>query len=259
MADALCFTSFDKFKSEVAQRTRKALQQQQQSSGPVSAAPVQTYFDSDVALPASESRSRWLNERFSHDISNNSEPRQVEEADDSSSRFKSFRSDASAKDHIPIHERVPERLKHVPKSFTTQNLSESKKAGSIAPLSQRLLQMMPSKARSVVLYANDGQYNKAGVRILLPETMDLLLDLAVQKLDLPSAARLVFRTEDGSVVSNIDDIQDDDSLAFSFKEPFKPLQEAEPKTRPKGSLPVKTNNGESSQLLRASYVDSPMP
>lgn len=243
MADALCFTSFDKFKSEVAQRTRKALQQQQQSSGPVSAPPIQTYFDGDAVSSASDSRSRWLNERFSQDITNNSEIRQVEEADDSS-RFRSFRSDVSTKDHIPIHERVPERLKHVPKSFTAQSVNESKKSVSTAPLSQRLLQMMPSKARSVVLYANDGQYNKAGVRILLPETMDLLLDLAVQKLNLPSAARLVFRTEDGSVVSNIDDIQDDDSLAFSLKEPFKPLQEAEPKTRPKGSLPVKTNNGE---------------
>jgi hypothetical protein len=73
--------------------------------------------------------------------------------------------------------------------------------------------------------------------------MDLLLDAAVQKLDLPSAARIVFRSEDGSSVSNIEDIVDDDSLVFSCKEPFKPLQDPDSKTRSKASIPVKINNG----------------
>ncbi len=109
--------------------------------------------------------------------------------------------------------------------------------------------MMPSKARSVVLFANEGQYNKPGVRILLPETMDLLLDLAVQKLNLQAAARLVFRADDGCPISNMEDVADDDALVFSCKEAFKPQQDAEPKRVVRGALPVKINNGAPAKLL----------
>ena len=225
--EALCFTSFDKFKSEVAQRTRKALQQQQQQSS----IPVQAPNPSGT-----EARAKSQHERVTPDA-----PDSRQEDVDESGRAKSFRSEASSRDPIPLHERVPDRLKHVPKPG--QAGGEIKRTAQVAPISQRLLQMMPSKARSVILYPNDGQYNKPGVRVLLPDTMDLLLDLAVQKLDLPAAARTIFRSEDGSVITNIEDIVDDESLVFSCKEPFKPLQDSEARVRPKTSLPVKTNNG----------------
>ena len=233
MSDALCFTSFDKFKSEVAQRTRKALQQQQQTS--VLTRPPNQPENAD--LPTS-TRPRM---QISSEISNVSDSRQ-EESEESNKLLltKSFRSDGSYREPIPLHERVPDRLKHIPKSLSMQSGGELRKP---APVSQRLLQMMPSKARFCVLYANDGQYNKAGVRVLLPETIDLLLDLAVQKLGLPAAARIIFRAEDGSVVSSVDEILDDENLVFSCKEPFKPQQDAETKSRPKASIPVKSNNG----------------
>ena len=192
MTDALCFTSFDKIKSEVAQRTRRALLQQH-SSGSSSLVYNTVENDESASHSATDPQPRFHNELNSFDISKVSEIRHVEPEDSSGlnklSQSKSLKSDNGLpnREQIPLHERVPERFKHTPKSFSTQPL-ESKKA---APISQRLLQMMPSKARSVVLYANDGQYNKAGVRVLLPETMDLLLDVAVQKLDLPAAARIV--------------------------------------------------------------------
>ena len=239
MSNALNFTSFEKFKSEVAQRTRRALMEQNALGGGLGGAPP---LDSEgVSRRPSYLEGtqpyRW-HDSPSSDLfhSTASEISRQEDTDDFRHRYK---AEGGSSHHIPVYEKVPERLKHVPKS---QSMQESRKLAP-TPLSQRMLQMMPGKARFVTLYANDGQYNKPGTRILLPETIDLLLDVAVQKLNLPAAARLIFRLDDGSTVQHVDEIIDEDYLVISCKEPLKPQVDNEARLRPKTAPPVKTNNG----------------
>ena len=54
-------------------------------------------------------------------------------------------------------------------------------------LHPRLIQLAAAeKQRSITMWANTGQYASQGVRCLLPDTWEQLLDLAAARVDLPA-------------------------------------------------------------------------
>jgi hypothetical protein len=91
---------------------------------------------------------------------------------------------------------VPERFKHTPRTLSQKSFEAeaAKTPGKIAAVSQRLLRLASTeKQRTVSIWPNSGNYSVGGVRCLVPETMEQLLDIAAQKVNLAAAARLVFR------------------------------------------------------------------
>jgi hypothetical protein len=134
---------------------------------------------------------------------------------------------------VSVSERIPERHRP-PKEQRGSNssINKSAAAGSTS-VSKRLLQLAPTKQRTVNIYPNDGQYHKAApVHMVLPENMELLLNTAMKRLDLTTAAWTVYRAVDGSLISNLDEIKDEECIVVAGKESFKPQVDTSRKPRP---------------------------
>jgi hypothetical protein len=213
-SDSLTFASFEKFKSEVALRTKKALMEQRDERAPLGGGEDRVGRSKSIERSRSGARSK------------------------STDRQRSARGEGDG-DHVPIHERIPERMKHTPKALSTQKSSEAPSKVPSDRVSRRLLQLAATeKQRTVTLWANTGNYSIPGVRCLLPETLEQLLDLAAAKVNLSSAARLIFRLPSGQQVSNMAQIRDEDCLVVSSKDAFRPPSHKKEK-RPKSAIPVR--------------------
>eukprot|EP00282_Hemiselmis_andersenii_P005693 CAMPEP_0114120962 /NCGR_PEP_ID=MMETSP0043_2-20121206/6931_1 /TAXON_ID=464988 /ORGANISM="Hemiselmis andersenii, Strain CCMP644" /LENGTH=455 /DNA_ID=CAMNT_0001213625 /DNA_START=259 /DNA_END=1623 /DNA_ORIENTATION=+ len=218
MADS--FSSFDAFKQEVAQRTRRALMEQQAASQPAPRGmdslvkgAVMSAPQVDAALTGSPRRPKGV------------------------SSLSSVSKGSLSSDHVSVTDKIPERLRYTPRKGKEEDREEKQqvenKRPASAPVSKRLLRLAPTKGRTVNLYPNDGHYNKqAPVHIVLPENMDLLLDMGQQRLNLPGAAWCVFRCSDGSQVKNIDEVDDEENLVVAVKEAFKPQVDVTRRPRP---------------------------
>ena len=184
-SDALTFASFEKFKSEVALRTKRALIGQQQMTGSTAGLANGAARSRPISpVGFSSSRAASLGGAGSSGRSKSTErPRSARDRDGESER-------------VPLHERVPERFKHTPRTLSQKSFEAeaAKTPGKTAAVSQRLLRLASTeKQRTVSLWPNSGNYSVGGVRCLVPETMEQLLDIAAQKVNLAAAARLVFR------------------------------------------------------------------
>ena len=205
-SDTLTFASFEKFKSEVALRTKRALMGQQTDGA-------------GHGRDAGRSSDRTGRGK-------------------SSERPRSARGrEAEENEHVPIHERIPARMKHTPRHL--EPAEEPRGRTPSDKISKRLLNLASTeKPRAVTLWANTGNYSAPGVRCLVPDTFEQLLDLAATKVNLPSAARLIFRLPAGQPISSLAQIEDEDCLVFSTKEAFRPPSPKK-KARPTTAIPVR--------------------
>ena len=178
--------SFEAFKSQVLQKTKESIAQD------------------DLAAAAQPSH-------YSH-----------REFRDSSDAKKSNSSDNLYSGRIPLERRdVPERYKFTPKE---KDDASSKKP--VAPASEWIIHHLATATTKnfIRLLPNDGgSHERPGVKILAPPMLDKLLEIAVVKLELHHAATRAF-TKDGVALTcdaDLNDLPNNSAVFIAVKkDPF---------------------------------------